>query len=70
VHPTSVPSSTNTCVIPSLIPMIPLTAIFLFSLSQHAVAGIGCVLPLRVFLYFLTSFLRCFFLTSLRARTP
>jgi hypothetical protein len=27
-----------------LIPIIPLTAIFLFSLSQHAIEGIGCVL--------------------------
>src|SRR5260370_8169622 len=43
VHPTSVPSSTNTCVMPSLIPRIPLTAIFLVSLSQHAFPGIGCV---------------------------
>jgi hypothetical protein len=29
---------------PSLIPMIPLTAIFLVSLSQHAFRGIGCAL--------------------------
>src|SRR6266446_4417698 len=60
VHPTSVPSSTNTCVIPSLIPMIPLTAIFLVSLSQHAFKGIGCVLLLGISLYFLTSLLRRF----------
>jgi hypothetical protein len=30
---------------PSLIPMIPLTAIALFSLLQLASQGIGCVLP-------------------------
>src|SRR5271168_3380116 len=63
VHPTSVPSSTNTCVIPSLIPIIPLTAIFLFSLSQHA--RTWRILAASCFFGFLSTSLRHYFVVSL-----
>jgi hypothetical protein len=38
------PSSAKICVMPSLIPIMPSTAMILFSLSQLASMGIGCVL--------------------------
>src|SRR5439155_21097754 len=47
VQPTRLPSSAKICVMPNLIPIIPSTAIFPYSLSQHASMfrkGIGCVL--------------------------
>jgi hypothetical protein len=44
VHPTSVPSVWKICVMPSLIPIIPLTAIASsLSFAACLVAGIACV---------------------------